>query len=198
MHTSIRVLLIFALFFNFFSCARREQALYQRTQREQFTKVTPPIVRSEAVELSSPDTSQAITINEPADISASTATSIPVGLAKPTRVIRSTTAAPVSNGLTDRKQTHVKKAQLRKALLKKLVADTPGSTSGLAIASLVCGILSVFILAVLLGPLAVIFGAVALSQIRKNPEIKGRGLAIAGLVIGIVATVIIIVALATR
>ena len=32
--------------------------------------------------------------------------------------------------------------------------------------------------------LAVIFGHVALSQIRKDPSIQGRGMAIAGLVLG--------------
>ena len=52
-------------------------------------------------------------------------------------------------------------------------------TNGFAIASfvvaLICG-----------GPLAVIFGHVALSQIDKNQE-DGRGLAIAGLVIGYIS-----------
>ncbi|MFE1751852.1 DUF4190 domain-containing protein [Streptomyces anandii] len=37
-------------------------------------------------------------------------------------------------------------------------------TSGLAIAGLVCGIVGLFILPIILGPLAVIFGAVALRQ----------------------------------
>ncbi|MFJ3720588.1 DUF4190 domain-containing protein [Streptomyces sp. NPDC090057] len=37
-------------------------------------------------------------------------------------------------------------------------------TSGLAIAGLVCGILGLFILPIILGPLAIIFGAVALRR----------------------------------
>ncbi|MBJ6637052.1 DUF4190 domain-containing protein [Streptomyces sp. DHE7-1] len=37
-------------------------------------------------------------------------------------------------------------------------------TSGLAIAGLVCGILGLFILPIILGPLAVVFGAVALHR----------------------------------
>ena len=61
------------------------------------------------------------------------------------------------------------------------VVVVPRKTNGFAIASfvvaLVCG-----------GPLAVIFGHVALSQIDKNQE-DGRGLAIAGLVIGYISLV---------
>ncbi|GGY12767.1 DUF4190 domain-containing protein [Streptomyces anandii] len=37
-------------------------------------------------------------------------------------------------------------------------------TSGLAIAGLVCGIVGLFFLPIILGPLAVVFGAVALRQ----------------------------------
>ncbi|CAK7283857.1 DUF4190 domain-containing protein [Streptomyces sp. RM1] len=37
-------------------------------------------------------------------------------------------------------------------------------TSGLAIAGLVCGILGIFLLPIVLGPLAIVFGAVALRQ----------------------------------
>jgi hypothetical protein len=56
--------------------------------------------------------------------------------------------------------------------------------SGLAVASLVLGILWLCGLGSLL---ATIFGAVALSQIsRSNGRLSGRGLALAGLVLGIV------------
>ncbi|QLJ02567.1 DUF4190 domain-containing protein [Streptomyces sp. NEAU-sy36] len=37
-------------------------------------------------------------------------------------------------------------------------------TSGLAIAGLVCGIVGIFLLPIVLGPLAIVFGAVALRQ----------------------------------
>jgi len=64
-------------------------------------------------------------------------------------------------------------------------------TSGLAIASLVCGICSLVlfwvpVLGFLLGILAIIFGGVAISQTRRDPDLRGRGMAIAGLVCGIV------------
>lgn len=59
-------------------------------------------------------------------------------------------------------------------------------TSGLAIAALVCGILSIlggamFILPLLL---AIIFGHIALSQCNRDPQISGKGMAIAGLALG--------------
>jgi len=63
-------------------------------------------------------------------------------------------------------------------------AQVPLRTSGLAVASLVLGILFLCGIGSLL---ATIFGAVALSQIsRSNGTLTGRGMAIAGLVLGIV------------
>jgi uncharacterized membrane protein YvbJ len=57
-------------------------------------------------------------------------------------------------------------------------------TSGLAIASLVLGIAGFLINP--LSILAIIFGAIAMSQTGRNPNLKGRGMAVAGLVLGIV------------
>ena len=76
-------------------------------------------------------------------------------------------------------------------------------TSGMAIASLVMGILG-FIFG-LPAALAVIFGGIALSETGKNPNIGGRGMAVAGLILGIIVLVgglltivlIIILAIAT-
>ncbi|MBA7578872.1 hypothetical protein ES708_20738 [subsurface metagenome] len=59
-------------------------------------------------------------------------------------------------------------------------------TSGFAIAALVMGIVGV----IFFGPLAIlaiIFGAIGISQIGKDPSLKGRGMAVAGLVLGIIA-----------
>ena len=66
-------------------------------------------------------------------------------------------------------------------------------TNGYAIASLVLGIVG----AVIGSILAVVFGHMALGQIRRSGQ-SGRGLAIAGLVLGylgIVGTLIVIVVL---
>lgn len=69
-------------------------------------------------------------------------------------------------------------------------ALTPPQTSGLAITSLVCGVLGIItcgMLAVLTFLPAIICGHMALSQIGKSAgRIKGSGLAIAGLVTGYV------------
>jgi GYF domain 2/Domain of unknown function (DUF4190) len=64
----------------------------------------------------------------------------------------------------------------------------PPRTSGLAIASLVLGILGLPTLLLVIGSLlATIFGAVALGLIsRSNGTLTGRGMAIAGLVLGII------------
>ena len=62
----------------------------------------------------------------------------------------------------------------------------PRQTNAMAIASLVC--------AFLFAPLAILFGHLSLSQIKRSGE-EGRGLAIAGLVIGYVVTVGTILAL---
>ena len=67
-------------------------------------------------------------------------------------------------------------------------------TNGFAVASLVLGIVGVM-LCFLFVPsvLAVIFGAVALSQIKQQPLVyRGRGLATAGLVLGLIGVALIV------
>jgi hypothetical protein len=68
------------------------------------------------------------------------------------------------------------------------VASQPAAecvrTSGLAVASLVLGVIGLIFN--FLGILAIILGAIAISQINREPDLEGRGLAIAGLVLGIV------------
>ncbi|MGB4847419.1 MAG: DUF4190 domain-containing protein [Saprospiraceae bacterium] len=62
------------------------------------------------------------------------------------------------------------------------------STEGFAIAGFVIGIVSVLLISLLFGILAIVFSAISLSKIRKYDGLyKGRGLATAGLVMGIVA-----------
>jgi Domain of unknown function (DUF4190) len=61
----------------------------------------------------------------------------------------------------------------------------PNQTSGMAIASLVLSLLGFFILAVIGPVLGIIFGHMALGEIkRSNGTVEGQGLAVAGLVIG--------------
>jgi len=71
--------------------------------------------------------------------------------------------------------------------------NPPETTSTLAIVSLILGILGVgcYPTSVLFFLPAVICGHLALSKIKKNPQIKGWGLAIAGLVLGYVQLLIV-------
>lgn len=70
------------------------------------------------------------------------------------------------------------------------VAAAAPKTNGLAIASLVLGIVWIYWIGSIL---AVIFGHVALSQIKKsNGTQGGRGMAIAGLVLGYIGLAMIV------
>ncbi len=68
----------------------------------------------------------------------------------------------------------------------------PRKTSGLAVASLILGIVSLMGAAVLIVPtiLAVIFGHVSLARIRRDRNVGGSGLAITGLVLGYVSIMV--------
>lgn len=58
-------------------------------------------------------------------------------------------------------------------------------TNGLAVASLVLGIVGVLLcFFVLPSLLAVVFGLIGINQTKNNPAQGGRGMAIAGLVLG--------------
>jgi type II secretory pathway pseudopilin PulG len=67
----------------------------------------------------------------------------------------------------------------------------PQKTSGLAVASLVFGIISLMGAAILIVPviLAVVFGHVSLAKIRRDRNLGGSGMAITGLVLGYVSIV---------
>ena len=69
-------------------------------------------------------------------------------------------------------------------------AAAPGRTSGLAIASMVLGIVWIYWIGSIL---AVIFGHIAISQAKKDPRLRGKGMAIAGLVLGYVGIGLLVV-----
>lgn len=67
----------------------------------------------------------------------------------------------------------------------------------MAIASLVLGITAIPLCFIFIPALlAVIFGVIALGQIKANPGQSGRGQAIAGLILGGVSLLIIVLAIA--
>ncbi|MEI5524440.1 DUF4190 domain-containing protein [Streptomyces brasiliscabiei] len=72
-------------------------------------------------------------------------------------------------------------------------ATSRSRTNGLAIASLVCGIIGIFLFKVILGPLAIVLGAVGLRQAGVK---GGGGVTKAGIVLGVVNLVIFAVLLA--
>jgi Domain of unknown function (DUF4190) len=68
-----------------------------------------------------------------------------------------------------------------------------GQDKGLAIASLVCGILSLVCLTVL-GPIAVVLGVIAIGKEKGDPvRYGGKGLAIGGIATGSIATLLLFV-----
>jgi hypothetical protein len=74
----------------------------------------------------------------------------------------------------------------------------PQRTSGLAVASLVLGLVWIYWIGSIL---AVIFGHIALAEIKRDPRVGGRGLAIAGVVLGYIGLgvlVLVIVAIAVN
>jgi hypothetical protein len=66
----------------------------------------------------------------------------------------------------------------------------PGN-SQMAVWAMVIGILSV-LCCQFLGPVAIVLGAVSLSQLKSHPELKGRGFAITGVVLGIVSILMVV------
>ena len=88
------------------------------------------------------------------------------------------------------------------ALAQEAKTGKVPATNSLAVASLIMGLLSItvglFCCGPLFGILGIIFSAVALSQIRKNPQLQsGRGMAIAGLVLsvfGLIFSLVILLA----
>lgn len=68
------------------------------------------------------------------------------------------------------------------------------SSSGFAIAGLVCGVVGIFVLNIILGPLAIIFGGIGWS--RANRGGAGRGMAIAGTILGILDIVLFAIVVA--
>lgn len=71
---------------------------------------------------------------------------------------------------------------------------SPAKTSAMAIASLVCSIVSLFVIGIILGPIAIFLGVRAKNEISKRPnEVTGECMATSGIVIGCIGTILSIV-----
>ncbi len=101
---------------------------------------------------------------------------------------------PISHGGGARLDTNHPKAAIpavtcRHRLVREYYGAYPGpmapSTSTWAIASLMCSLAGWFLVPVLGSVLGVIFGHIALGEIKRSDgRLEGRGMAIAGLIIG--------------
>lgn len=70
-------------------------------------------------------------------------------------------------------------------LLQKIDSDEP-KTEGLGLAGFITGLVGLFVLGIVLGIISIIFGAISLGKISKQPEkYKGKGFAITSLILGI-------------
>jgi len=82
-----------------------------------------------------------------------------------------------------------------RASVQKTNLNSLQTSSGFAVAGFVLGLLGVVPgIGLLFGVLAIIFGSIGLSQISKNPELKGKGIAIAGIVLGVLWIFITLIA----
>ena len=68
--------------------------------------------------------------------------------------------------------------------------------SGKAIGALVCGIISLVILGVILGVVAIVLGTMARREIQANPDLEGDGMALAGIITGAIGAVLAVVLIA--
>jgi len=73
----------------------------------------------------------------------------------------------------------------------------PKSGMGFAITALVCGLAGLFLFGIILGPIAIIFGALGLAAAKKNPVGAGKSASIAGLVLGIIDMLWVMISIAS-
>jgi len=109
-----------------------------------------------------------------------------------------TEAEEIFNSLNKRQQKKLKKLQTkieRKSDTREIAHRASGDVNGLAIASLVTGVVGLLVFGFILGAAAIIFGAIALTKIKTTGQ-AGRGLALAGLILGIIDIVALLIILA--
>jgi hypothetical protein len=78
-----------------------------------------------------------------------------------------------------------------------LTNDGEPKTEGLGLAGFITGLVGLFIFGILFGLIAIIFGAISLGKINKNPDkFKGKGFAITSLILGIIDVAAFLILLA--
>ena len=64
----------------------------------------------------------------------------------------------------------------------------------MAVAALVCGIVGLFVLSVVLGPLAIVFGSLGMRNAERGGA-RNRGVALAGVILGAIDVVLFVIAM---
>jgi hypothetical protein len=72
----------------------------------------------------------------------------------------------------------------------------PEQANGPAVGALVCGVIGIFLLQIILGPIAIILGFLGLN--RANRGARHRGLAMAGIILGAIAVILFILAMVSQ
>lgn len=73
-----------------------------------------------------------------------------------------------------------------------VVSGGTKKTNGLAVTSFVCSMVGIVVFGLIMGILAICFGAVGLSRSKYFPEESGKGFAVTGIVVGIIEVIIMI------
>ena len=121
-----------------------------------------------------------------ASISTGSAPEAEVAVAAPVENTAKPTAAIAMGNFVD--------APTASATASRTTGASIPKNSPMAIASLVLGIISILLIGIILGPLAIIFGAIAINKINENPhEFQGHCMAKAGIICGIVGIVLSII-----
>ena len=93
---------------------------------------------------------------------------------------------PVAAGIDEPQQELLEAEEAPVVERTVIVEERRATMSGMAVASLVLGLVGPFlgIMSLVAGILALIFGGVAIRSMSRSPFIRGKGTAIAGMVLG--------------
>lgn len=97
-----------------------------------------------------------------------------------------TGATPVQNNVV---QQNYSNAQANN---NNVVQGGTKKTNGLAVTSFVCSMVGIVVFGLIMGILAICFGAVGLSRSKYFPEESGKGFAVTGIVVGILEVIVMI------
>ena len=164
--------------------SNNNQLINSKNQSFEFNKISKSITESKELNTSK----SLIALNDPIDVE------------KPSNTINNSN---VNLALVNNDKIQKKTQRLNKIINKKLsaVSLTEGGSEAkvdpLALTGFITSLVGLFVFPVLLGLLSIIFGAIGLSRINKNPEkYKGKGFGITALILGIIEVVVIFLLIA--